>query len=204
MNELVPLDVTRVAHVAVVASDGMWPERLFLTAVVLAGIAVCLVLMRWGWVRRGRRQHDVAELAVVPPMPEERLASDLTDVEARFLGANRTGDWLDRVVVHGLGVPSAALVSVRTAVGAPDRGVWIRRRGAPDIFVSGRDVCGVRHDRAAAGRAYEANGVLVIAWCHQQQALDLGLRVRDPVMAERLRTSIDAFASVSPTTGDSS
>jgi hypothetical protein len=132
------------------------------------------------------------------------VASDMTDVEARFLGSNRTGDWLDRVVVHGLGVPTAALVSVRSGVNAPARGVWIRRRGAPDIFVAAADVRGARHDRAAAGRAYEADGVLVITWGHEQNVLDLGLRVRDPATAERLRASIEAFAAVSESTGDRS
>ena len=186
------------------ASGGMWPERLLLTAIVIAGIACCLLLMRWGWVRRGRRQGDVARLPAVPPVPVARLATDVTDVEARYLGSTRAGDWLDRVVVYGLGVPSAALVSVRGAVDAPARGVWVKRRGAPDIFVAADDVRGARHDRAAAGRAYEAEGVLVITWCHQQDAIDLGLRVRDPAKAERLRTALDALNSVSPTAGDRS
>ena len=194
----------RLESVTVVASGGVWPERLLLTAIIIAGIAGCLLLMRWGWVRRGRRQHDVARLPVVPPMPMQGVASDMTDVEARFLGSNRTGDWLDRVVVHGLGVPTAALVSVRSGVNAPARGVWIRRRGAPDIFVAAADVRGARHDRAAAGRAYEADGVLVITWGHEQNVLDLGLRVRDPATAERLRASIEAFAAVSESTGDRS
>jgi hypothetical protein len=189
---------------AILETVGAWPGRLLLTAAVVVAIVGCLLLMRWGWVRRARRQHDIADLPAVPDLPDEQLASDVSEVDARYIGSNRAGDWLDRVVVHGLGVPSTAVVSVRGVGGAGVSGVWIGRRGAPDIFVPGDDVRGARHDRGAAGQAFEADGVLVVTWVVDQVVLELGLRVRNPAQAERLRAAIDALASVTPTIGERS
>lgn len=161
-----------------------------LTLLVVAGLMVVLALMRWGWVRRGRRQTDISPLPRVPALP---MADDqdtefggvpVVDIRARYLGATRSGDWLDRVVVHGLGVPSAASVTVTSS------GVWVVRDGAPDVFVAADQVAGVRHDRGAAGRVLEKDGVVVITWRHGDQAIDLGLRVRDAVAAESLRAAV--------------
>lgn len=166
-----------------------WPERIVLTLGVVALIGVVLVLMRWGWVRRGRRQSDIAAL---PPVPELPAAPGMGAVPARYLGATRAGDWLDRVVVNGLGVPSAAQVTV------DPEGVWVLRSGAPDIFVASGEVVGVRHDRGIAGRVFESDGVLVITWRHGDQLVDLGLRVREPLAAESLRAAIASLASTPP------
>lgn len=179
-----------------------WPERVGLTVLVVALLLVVLALMRRGWVRRGRRQSDIAPLPPVPALP---AASDrdpgagdapTSDVPARYLGATRSGDWLDRVVVHGLGVPSAARVTVAAA------GVWIVRDGAPDIFVAADEVSGVRHDRGAAGRVLEKDGVLVITWRHAGSPIDLGLRVRDAVAAEAVRAAVARLVRLHPTTPD--
>lgn len=167
-----------------------WPERVALTLLVVALFGVVLALMRWGWVRRGRRQTDIPPLPPVPARPPvsdrdtEAGGATISDVSARYLGATRSGDWLDRVVVHGLGVPSAARVT------ATSGGVWVIRDGAPDLFLAADQVAGVRHDRGAAGRVLEKDGVLVIAWRHGDQLIDLGLRVRDAVAAESVRAAI--------------
>lgn len=159
-----------------------WPERIALTVAVLASIVAVLALMRWGWVSRRRRQEDVAALPDVPALP---AIAHKGPVSARFLGATRSGDWLDRVVARGLGVPSAAQVTVSL------QGIWVMRTGAPNIFVAADEVAGVRHDRGIAGRVVEQDGVLIIAWRHAGQHLDLGLRVRDTDAAEGLRTTIE-------------
>lgn len=172
-----------------------WPERVALTLLVVALFVVVLALMRWGWVRRGSRQTDIPPLPAVPARPP---ASDrdteaggvmTTDVPARYLGATRSGDWLDRVVVHGLGVPSAARVTVTSG------GVWVVRDGAPDLFLAADQVAGVRHDRGAAGRVLEKDGVLVITWRLGDQLIDLGLRVRDAVAAESVRVGVAELTS---------
>lgn len=170
-----------------------WPERLGLTLGVVALIGAMLGLMRWGWVRRGRRQSDIGPLPAVPPISASLggaapgSAVEVTGVSARYLGATRSGDWLDRIVVHGLGVPSAAEVTVSK------QGVWVMRSGAPDIFAAAADVQGARHDRGIAGRVLEADGILIVTWRHGDHLIDLGLRVRDALSAEALRAAIDAI-----------
>jgi len=182
------------------ASTGDWPARVLLSMCVLAAIVSCLALMRKGWKRRGARQSDVAALPSVPPIPGSIDPRDVTSVPARYLGASRSGDWLDRVVVHGLGVPSEAHVTVRPPAAtatATAAGVWVLRRGAPDVYVAAAELHGVRHDRAVAGRAYERDGVLVLTWLHGGALIDLGLRVRDSDVAEQLRRAVVALAPLS-------
>lgn len=183
----------------VVPTLAAMPERLLLTALVLIAIVVSLGLMRWGWVRRAGRQRDVAQLPVVPALPPSTASLDVTDVAARYLGANRSGDWFDRVVAHGLGTPSEASVSVRTT-GQP-AGVWLVRRGAPDVYVATGQVGGARHDRAAAGRAVERDALVVVEWLHGASPLELGLRVRDPDRAEQLRRAVAALSTPSAAGG---
>ncbi len=165
-----------------------WPQRLALTLVVIAMIAAVLGLMRWGWVRRARSQADLAPLPAVPEPPDPMTC---VVVDARYLGGTRSGDWLDRVVVHGLGVPSQARVLVTSAA------VWILRSGAPDLYLVSSEVAGARHDRGIAGRAYESDGVVIISWSHQGQLIDLGLRVRDAASAESLRAAVSAMSDLS-------
>lgn len=167
-----------------------WPQRLLLTALMLLALAAVLALMRLGWVRRGRRQGDIAPLPSVPPTPSD--AAGLA-ASARYLGTTRAGDWLDRVVVHGLGVPSAA----ELVVGAG--GVWCLRAGAPDLYLAPDHLLGARHDRALAGQVFEDGGVLVITWRHGEATLDTGLRVPDAEVAERMRQAVaDLAASHQP------
>lgn len=158
-----------------------WPERLLLTALLALLLLAVIGLMRLGWVRRGRRQQDIAPLPPVPPLPQQGLM--VSGVPARYLGTTRAGDWLDRVVVQGLGVPSSAQV----AVGAD--GVWCLRTGAPDLFIPAGRLVEARHDRGHAGKVYEAGGVLVLTWRHDAATLETGLRVRDAEAAEDVRRS---------------
>jgi hypothetical protein len=171
------------------SSTGDWPARVLLTLSVLAAIAGCLALMRRGWKRRAQRQGEVAALPAVPPVPSAFNPDDVTSVPARYVGASRSGDWLDRLVVHGLGVPSRAHVTVRTSH-PTTAGVWVLRTGAPDLFVAAAELQAVRHDRAVAGRAYENDGVVVLTWLHGGALIDVGLRVRDTDVAEQLRHAI--------------
>jgi hypothetical protein len=176
--------MTLTAQVLASAPVTNWPARLALTFVVVALVLAVLALMRRAWVRRGARQADVGPLPAVPPIPQPSTGS-FDGTEARYLGATRAGDWLERVVVHGLGAPSAAQVWIR-----PEHGVWIQRTGAPDLFLRADEVVGVRHDRGIAGRVLERDGVLVITWRHGVADLDVGLRVRAAEDAQALRAAI--------------
>jgi len=194
--------VTVLTDTPSIAASGDWPQRLLLTAIVVVAIGACLALMRLGWLRRGERQLDIEPMPAVPDVPRPFHPSDVTDIEARYIGANRSGDWLDRVVVHGLGAPSSALVTVRAGSPAHPGGVWVTRAGAPDVFVSAKHVVGVRHDQGAAARAFERDGVLILTWRHGDAMVDIGLRVRDTDAAERLRRGIAQLTTIDSTTGD--
>ena len=188
----------------VLSSVADWPERVLLTLGVLVAILGSLALMRRGWNRRAVRQRDVGALPFVPPIPAHSGPHDVTNVSARYLGASRAGDWLDRVVANGLGVPSNAHVSVRTSPATPT-GVWVLRTGATDLFVAASELDSVRHDRAVAGRAYERDGVLVLTWNHGGSLIDVGLRVHDSDRAELLRKAIESAeraAGASTASGD--
>lgn len=171
-----------------------WPARLLLTALMLLLLLAVLALMRLGWARRARRQGGIAALPTVPPLPPEGLL--VSGVPARYLGTTRGGDWLDRVVVHGLGVPSAAELSV-----GPD-GVWCVRDGAPDLFLPATALVDARHARGLAGKVYEDGGVLVLSWRLGDATLDTGLRIRDAAQAERVRCAAALGVVPSAPTGD--
>jgi len=184
--------VTQSAQILEAASGAGWqPQRLVLTLLTALLIVASLGLMRWGWAGRARRQSDILPLPPVPPVPAGGTGhSDqpVTRATGRYLGATRAGEWLDRVVVHGLGVPSNAHIVVTGT------GTWILRDGAPDLFISAGELGGVRHDRAGAGRVFEADGVLVITWNHGGTAIDLVLRIPDASASESVRSAI-ALAS---------
>jgi hypothetical protein len=182
-----------------VTAVSLWSERLVLTALVVAAVIGALALMRLGWVRRGRRQTDIARSPDAPPLPPPGAPTDVTEVDARYLGANRVGDWLDRIVVHGLGVPSRASVSVRA--GGTAAGVWLARVGAPDIYLPADEVAGARHDRAGAGRATETAAMLVLQWNREPAPIELALRVRDAEQAQLLQSAVEALTATTASGG---
>ena len=187
--------MTQSAQILEAASGAGWqPQRVALTLLTGLLIVASLGLMRWGWVGRAGRQSDILALPPVPPVPAsgaDHSGEPVTTADGRYLGATRAGEWLDRVVVHGLGVPSRAQVVVT------GRGTWILRDGAPDLFVSSRELAGVRHDRAGAGRVFETDGALVITWDHGGTAIDLALRIPDAPAAERVRSAIERASHTS-------
>lgn len=144
-----------------------WPLRILLVLVVLGVIALVLLGMRAGWRRRARAQGDIAE----PLLPPEVLA-DITAGPASgvFLGSTHHGDWLDRIVVHDLGVRSRAIAEVGPA------GVAVRREGARDVFIPAATVRGAGMARGIAGKAYERDGVLVVTWELGGRLVDTGFR----------------------------
>jgi hypothetical protein len=158
-----------------------WPLRILLVLLVLGVIALVLFGMRSGWRRRARGQSDVP----APLLPPEALA----DVAAGpasgvFLGSTRQGDWLDRIVVHDLGVRSRATAEV-----APS-GLALRREGARDVFIPSESLRGASLARGIAGKAYERDGVLVITWDLGGRLVDTGFRAD---VAEEQRALRDAI-----------
>ena len=144
-------------------------DRVLLTTGVLLTVVLLWLLMLKGWRGRVRRQGDLPP----PPVPPEVRGDVVVPATpGLFVGTTFADDWLDRVAVHGLGVRSAAGVSV-----LPD-GVLVARRGAPDVWVPRPDLLGVRRQRGIAGKFVEADGLVVLTWRLGGQAVDTGLRVR--------------------------
>lgn len=157
-----------------------WPLRILLVLVVVAVIALVLLAMRAGWRGRARRQADIAE----PPLPPAALAEVACGpVTGVYLGSTQHGDWLDRIVVHDLGVRSRATVEVAA------EGVALRREGARDVFIPAGSVRGAGMARGIAGKAYERDGVLVVTWDLGGRLVDTGFRAD---IAEEQRALRDA------------
>lgn len=159
--------VTALGLAAESAPVTQWPLRALLVLIVLAAIAAALWGMRRGWTARAARQSDVSE----PPAAPERLgAVDAGDVGGVFLGTTTHGDWLDRIVVHDLGVRSRAVCDVGPA------GVLMRREGARDLYVPTGMLRSVGTARGIAGKAYERGGVVVMTWDLDGRLVDTGFR----------------------------
>ncbi len=143
-----------------------WPQRLLLTVIVLVVVGLAVVGMWWGWRNRARRQVDIPAPTTTP----DQLGPSLAEAEGRYVGTARAGDWLDRVVVHSLGVRSGAAMSVHR------EGVLFRRTGAPEIFIPAEDLIDVRSDRGAAGTVVERNGMMVLRWRLGSDDVETGFR----------------------------
>ena len=150
-----------------------WPIRLALVAAMVAIIVLVLAAMRRGWRSRQRRQADI------PPPPEldAGLVSDEQEsgVPGLYLGTAMTGNWLDRVAVHGLGVRSRARVYSKA------HGVAVVREGAPSFFIPRTDIVEVRVDRGVAGTVRAKDSVIVVTWRLGPVVVDTGFRADEGV-----------------------
>jgi len=144
-----------------------WGPRIALTVGVLCIIALALWGMRRGWQNRAKRQANI-------PAPLDAPTTDapplVPPIDGLYVATTTTDHWLDRVVVHSLGVPSKATLTIR-----PD-GLLVDREGEPTFFVPVADISGVRLDRGLAGEVYEAGGLLIVTWSLGAAQLDTGFR----------------------------
>ena len=143
-----------------------WPARLALVALVAGLIALALWGMRRGWQGRVARHGSMAE----PAAFDARASSG---VPGLYLGTSISGDWLDRVAVHELGVRS------RASFHLVDGGVGIRRDGARSFLIPASAVRGVRTDRGVAGTVRGKDSVIVVTWMLAEDVLDTGIRADD-------------------------
>ncbi len=142
-----------------------WPIRLLLVAVVVAVIAGVLLLMLRGWRARGRRQEYLS--APAPIATGETVSRPVAGI---FIGTVIAGDWLDRVVVHELGVRSRVEVAMTTDA------LCLHREGAASFSIPVGDLVGARSDRGLAGKAFERGGMAVITWKLGQTLVESGIR----------------------------
>lgn len=145
-----------------------WAERIGWVAGLLLFVALLYWLMRQGWKWRGTLQGDLPE-PPAPPAPEES-GEPLLRAEGRYHGSTTAGQWLDRIVAHGLGTRSRAELTLTRA------GVHVVRPGAKDFLIPAGRLRGARLEKGIAGKVLTEGGLLVITWQLGDRRLDSGFR----------------------------
>jgi len=136
----------------------------------LVGLALFIALVYWlmreGWKWRGTLQGDLPELLTAPEEPGE---AKLT-MSGRYHGSTTAGQWLDRIVAHGLGTRSRVELTLSEA------GLDVVRPGATDFFVPVAQLREARLDKGIAGKVLTEGGLLVVTWAHGERLIDSGFR----------------------------
>ncbi|MET7883430.1 hypothetical protein [Streptomyces avermitilis] len=161
-----------------------WSARIGWLVGLALFIALVYWLMREGWKWRGTLQSDLPELPARPSptttlngggkppltgMPEEPGRVKLT-MSGRYHGSTTAGQWLDRIVAHGLGTRS------RVELTLTDAGLDVVRPGAADFFVPAAQLREARLDKSIAGKVLTEGGLLVVTWAHGDKLIDSGFR----------------------------
>ncbi|MER5560763.1 MULTISPECIES: hypothetical protein [unclassified Streptomyces] len=143
-----------------------WGGRIGWVVGLALFVALVYWLMRQGWQWRGRLQSDLPDLPTAPETPGEAKL----ELSGRYHGSTTAGQWLDRIVAHGLGVRSKAELTLT------DAGLEVVRPGANDFFVPAAQLREARLDKGIAGKVLTEGGLLVVTWSHGDQLIDSGFR----------------------------
>ncbi|OEJ97089.1 PH-like domain-containing protein [Streptomyces thermolilacinus] len=144
-----------------------WTARLGWVGVLLLFIALAYWLMRQGWKWRGSVQSST--LPELPTAPDTPAEATLT-MSGQYHGSTTAGQWLERIVAHGLGTRSRAELTLT------DAGLAVVRPGATDFFIPADRLRGARLDKGIAGKVLTEGGLLVVTWAHGDQLIDSGFR----------------------------
>ncbi|MER8067902.1 hypothetical protein ABTZ59_06290 [Streptomyces sp. NPDC094034] len=143
-----------------------WAARIGWVVGLLLFIAFVYWLMRQGWKWRGSLQSDLPELPGVPETPGVAKLS----MSGRYHGSTTAGQWLDRIVAHGLGARS------RVELTLTDAGLEVVRPGANDFFIPADRLREARLDKGIAGKVLAEGGLLIVTWQHGDGLIDSGFR----------------------------
>lgn len=146
-----------------------WSDYLGWSAGLVLLVILVYWLMRQGWKWRSTLQSDLPPLPEPPADPGPVLLS----VSGRYHGTTTAGNWLDRIVAHGLGARSLAELTLT------ERGLLARRPGATDLWIPAEALVGARTDSGIAGKVVPS-GLLVATWRHGDLELDSGFRADRP------------------------
>ncbi|GAA1283262.1 hypothetical protein OG758_37885 [Streptomyces sp. NBC_01474] len=143
-----------------------WPDRIGWIVGLLLFITLVYWLMRQGWKWRGTLQGDLPPLPAAPSAPgPARL-----ELSGRYHGSTTAGQWLDRIVAHGLGTRS------RVELTLTDAGLDVVRPGATDFFIPVAQLREARLDKGIAGKVLTEGGLLIVTWGHGDKLIDSGFR----------------------------
>lgn len=143
-----------------------WAARVGWVVGLALFVALVYWLMREGWKWRGTLQGDLPELPSAPDDPGPARLS----MSGRYHGSTTAGQWLDRIVAHGLGTRS------RVELTLADAGLDVVRPGAADFFVPADRLREARLDKGIAGKVLTEGGLLVVTWAHGDRLIDSGFR----------------------------
>jgi hypothetical protein len=164
-----------------------WPERLALTLAMVGVIALVCWGMWRGWRGRGERQSGL--VAPHQPTALQAAAVAVAACEGRYVGTVRDGDWLDRIVVHGLGTPSRCQISVT------HDGVIVARNGADGFFIPRSDLVKVGSGKGIAGEVVESGGLGIITWRLGDTVLATGFRADSAVEQQAVLSALAELIS---------
>ncbi len=163
---MTPLELTHLAAGEKSAPVTDWAARIGWLVGLALFIALVYWLMREGWKWRGTLQGDLPEL---PTSPEESGEVKLT-MSGRYHGSTTAGQWLDRIVAHGLGTRSRVELTLTEA------GLDVVRPGATDFFIPAGALREALLGKGIAGKVLSEGGLLVVTWAHGDRLIDSGFR----------------------------
>ncbi|MFD6999705.1 hypothetical protein ACFWA5_26350 [Streptomyces mirabilis] len=143
-----------------------WAARIGWLVGLVLFVALVYWLMREGWKWRGTLQSDLPELPTAPEDPGPVKLS----MSGRYHGSTTAGQWLDRIVAHGLGTRS------RVELTLTDEGVDVVRPGATDFFIPAEALREALLGKGIAGKVLSEGGLLVVTWAHGDKLFDSGFR----------------------------
>ncbi|MFE2521213.1 PH-like domain-containing protein [Streptomyces mirabilis] len=143
-----------------------WAARIGWLVGLVLFVALVYWLMREGWKWRGTLQSDLPEL---PTAPEDTGPAKLS-MSGRYHGSTTAGQWLDRIVAHGLGTRS------RVELTLTDAGLDVVRPGATDFFIPAETLREALLGKGIAGKVLSEGGLLVVTWAHGDKLIDSGFR----------------------------
>lgn len=145
-----------------------WSARISWVIALAVLVAFVYWLMRQGWKWRGSLQSGLSDLATRPDGFAD--GEKLLTLTGRYHASTTAGQWLDRIVAHGLGTRSRVELTLTA------QGLDVVRPGAADFFVPAADLREARTDKALAGKVLPEGGLLVITWALGDRLIDSGFR----------------------------
>lgn len=163
---MTPLQLTHLAAGEKSAPVTDWAARIGWLVGLALFIALVYWLMREGWKWRGTLQGDLPDLPTAPTDPDP---AKLT-MSGRYHGSTTAGQWLDRIVAHGLGTRSRVELTLTEA------GLDVVRPGATDFFIPAGALREALLGKGIAGKVLSEGGLLVVTWAHGDRLIDSGFR----------------------------
>lgn len=140
-----------------------WPERIALTLVFLLIIGLIYFSMYRNWQRKANRDRVLGN----PLQVNERLP--LQVYRGRYIATTYADDWLKRVHIRGMTLPSLAELQVFCD------GIAIVLKES-EVFIPFEDISKIDSIHALAGKVFESDGLIAITWKLETVLLVTGFR----------------------------